>query len=113
MEHFRADDELTERAALYALVQRQLGIDLDAQQLTGAVDGADHDRRQVGDELVGRHAARAGAGRGEIGPLCARLVPPARLELARLAAADFESATSTDFVTRAAAAPLPGVDPAE
>jgi S-sulfo-L-cysteine synthase (O-acetyl-L-serine-dependent) len=30
------------------------------------------------------------------------LVPAARLELARLAAADFESATSTDFVTRAA-----------
>jgi len=29
-------------------------------------------------------------------------VPAARLELARLAAADFESATSTDFVTRAA-----------
>ena len=29
------------------------------------------------------------------------LVPSARLELARLAAADFESATSTDFVTRA------------
>jgi hypothetical protein len=29
------------------------------------------------------------------------LVPAARLELARLAAADFESATSTDFVTRA------------
>jgi len=28
-------------------------------------------------------------------------VPAARLELARLAAADFESATSTDFVTRA------------
>jgi hypothetical protein len=35
---------------------------------------------------------------------CARLVPAARLELARLAAADFESATSTDFVTRAARA---------
>jgi cysteine synthase B len=34
------------------------------------------------------------------------LVPPARLELARLAAADFESATSTDFVTRAAAGSL-------
>jgi S-sulfo-L-cysteine synthase (O-acetyl-L-serine-dependent) len=34
--------------------------------------------------------------------LQARLVPAARLELARLAAADFESATSTDFVTRAA-----------
>jgi S-sulfo-L-cysteine synthase (O-acetyl-L-serine-dependent) len=30
-----------------------------------------------------------------------QLVPAARLELARLAAADFESATSTDFVTRA------------
>src|SRR6187399_2253269 len=29
------------------------------------------------------------------------MVPPARLELARLAAADFESATSTDFVTGA------------
>jgi hypothetical protein len=29
------------------------------------------------------------------------VVPAARLELARLAAADFESATSTDFVTRA------------
>jgi S-sulfo-L-cysteine synthase (O-acetyl-L-serine-dependent) len=29
------------------------------------------------------------------------MVPAARLELARLAAADFESATSTDFVTRA------------
>ena len=33
-----------------------------------------------------------------------RVVPAARLELARLAAADFESATSTDFVTRAAMA---------
>jgi hypothetical protein len=32
------------------------------------------------------------------------MVPAARLELARLAAADFESATSTDFVTRAGAA---------
>lgn len=30
-----------------------------------------------------------------------QVVPEARLELARLAAADFESATSTDFVTRA------------
>jgi hypothetical protein len=29
------------------------------------------------------------------------VVPAARLELAHLAAADFESATSTDFVTRA------------
>jgi hypothetical protein len=34
-------------------------------------------------------------------PVRFRLVPAARLELARLAAADFESATSTDFVTRA------------
>ena len=36
------------------------------------------------------------------GAVVADLVPPARLELARLAAADFESATSTDFVTGAA-----------
>jgi hypothetical protein len=36
------------------------------------------------------------------GAVMADLVPPARLELARLAAADFESATSTDFVTGAA-----------
>ncbi len=33
------------------------------------------------------------------------VVPAARLELARLAAADFESATSTDFVTRAKTRP--------
>ena len=41
---------------------RLIGVDLDAEQLAGAVDGADHDRRQVRDELA-RPASGAGCPR--------------------------------------------------
>ena len=39
--------------------ERQIRVDLDAQKFAGSVHRADHDGRQMRDELVGRHPARA------------------------------------------------------